>query len=587
MKRKATASETNSSSGTRKRIRSEDVSSGDDISELPESATPSRSRRTRVTSDNISNADAEGDAGTMDAVSEEASRPGSVTEETPKKKRGRPKGSKNTPRKDTATPVKSKAGLFSTPVKTIGSQTPSKSRNVDRSARRKSARAIIEQVIGDGSDADEEEELAQDIYGSDDEEDELAGEGQDQITFEDTLDAPETPSKRGRAKGRPKSSKTRRSPTPPKDLAAHELYFSQNKSARAKTSNNTLSSLSLLTHEEYFTLIRSYKDHHEKDLIFLQELHARSFNQWAFELAEGFSICLYGFGSKRTLLTSFAKHIYNTPTFNPKANKIVIINGYLATSSIRDILTTISRAITPQPQKLGSQPAEMVESVLSLLSDSLDLSITLLINSIDSTALRRPLTQTLLSRLSSHPQIHLLASADHPNFPLLWDSSLRGTYNFVFHDCTTFAPYDAEIDVVDEVHALLGRSGRRIGGKEGVAFVLKSLPVKARTLFGVLVSEQLAGMDDSGGDPFSADNHAQDDDEEDDFAPRRLGVMGGRREPGVEYRTLYQKAVEDFICPNEMTFRTLLKEYVAFSSALSTKFVWMMLTFVIGFMIIR
>jgi origin recognition complex subunit 2 len=30
----------------------------------------------------------------------------------------------------------------------------------------------------------------------------------------------------------------------------------------------------------------------------------------------------------------------------------------------------------------------------------------------------------------------------------------------------------------------------------------------------------------------------------------------------VEYRLLYQKAVEDFICGDEVAFRTLLKEYV-------------------------
>jgi origin recognition complex subunit 2 len=30
---------------------------------------------------------------------------------------------------------------------------------------------------------------------------------------------------------------------------------------------------------------------------------------------------------------------------------------------------------------------------------------------------------------------------------------------------------------------------------------------------------------------------------------------------GVEYRTLYHKAVEEFVCSSEMSFRTLLKEF--------------------------
>jgi origin recognition complex subunit 2 len=30
---------------------------------------------------------------------------------------------------------------------------------------------------------------------------------------------------------------------------------------------------------------------------------------------------------------------------------------------------------------------------------------------------------------------------------------------------------------------------------------------------------------------------------------------------GVEYRTLYHKAVEEFVCSSEVNFRTLLKEF--------------------------
>ncbi len=32
--------------------------------------------------------------------------------------------------------------------------------------------------------------------------------------------------------------------------------------------------------------------------------------------------------------------------------------------------------------------------------------------------------------------------------------------------------------------------------------------------------------------------------------------------PGIEYRMLYNKAVEEFICSSEIAYRLLLKEYV-------------------------
>jgi origin recognition complex subunit 2 len=38
------------------------------------------------------------------------------------------------------------------------------------------------------------------------------------------------------------------------------------------------------------------------------------------------------------------------------------------------------------------------------------------------------------------------------------------------------------------------------------------------------------------------------------------GAAGGGEEVAVEYRMLYNKAVEEFICSSEMAFRTLLKE---------------------------
>ena len=306
--------------------------------------------------------------------------------------------------------------------------------------------------------------------------------------------------------------------------------------------------------------MRDYKDPHAEDMDFLQQLHSRSFNQWQFELSQDFNICVYGWGSKRKLLTSFAEHVYKSQT-DHESNKIVVVNGYVHNTSVRDILNTLAGALLDHPPKLGSQVTEMLESFCEILEADKARHITLIIHSIDGSQLRRPIAQTLLARLASHPQIQLIASADHPSFPLLWDSSLRSTYNFLFHDCTTFQPYTAEVDVVNEVHELLGRSGRRVGGKEGVAFVLKSLNQNSRKLFQLLVAEQLAAMDEDGG--YGGRDGDNGDIDEPDNDQRRGNIITNRRnEHGVEYRLLYQKAVEDFICGDEVAFRTLLKEYV-------------------------
>jgi origin recognition complex subunit 2 len=549
-----------------------DKSFQDDAANL-EKSTPTKSRRDRYSSNGQSTAR----AGKLieEDIEEDATHPERPEEDdeidiemsTPSKRgRGRPKtnGKHLETTEKTLTPKKPLKGnaSFSTP-KTNGkaqvNDTLLDLPDADRSARRKSARTIIERTIADTiSEDDEDEDLARHIYESGEDEDAAEDESEGHDDLQDPESVSETPSKK--ARGRPKGSKYRkRSPTPPQDLPPHELYFFQNRGGSTKTSNNNLSSLKLLDHEEYFGLLREYKDPHAEDMEFLQELHSRSFNQWQFELSQDFNICVYGWGSKRKLLTSFAEHVYKSKT-DHDSNKIVVVNGYVHNTSIRDILNTLAGAVSDHPQKLGSQVTEMFETLCAILEADKAKHMTLIIHSIDGSPLRRSMVQTILARLASHPQIHLIASADHPSFPLLWDSSLRSTYNFLFHDCTTFQPYAVEVDVINEVHELLGRSGRRVGGKEGVAFVLKSLNQNSRKLFQLLVAEQLAAMDEGagfgGGDEQNGDNDDMNDD-------HRRGIPNKRNEQGVEYRLLYQKAVEDFICGDEVTFRTLLKEYAS------------------------
>ncbi|KAK4169062.1 hypothetical protein QBC43DRAFT_375568 [Cladorrhinum sp. PSN259] len=458
-----------------------------------------------------------------------------VVNGTPSKRRGRP------PKAEATTPsAQRQKDAVETPVKfngINGASTPGRKTIADRSARKKSARALVDRIINGAISDDEAEDgdIAREIYESSEEE--LDEEDENQESQEAT-----TPSKTGRKpKATTNTTRTRkRSPTPPGNLPPHEQYFYQNKPGRAKTSNNTLSSLDLLTHDEYFSILRKLKDPHEADVNFLLSLHAESFPQWAFELSQGFSTCLYGYGSKRKLLHNFATYL-STSSSQPPSHRIVVINGYVRTLTAREILSTLSTAIL-SPSKGGLTTSPTLATLLSLLSSSSSpspVTLTILINSIDSPPLRKQPLQALLATLSSHPQIRLCCTADSPDFPLLWDSAIRSSFNFIFHDCTTFSRFSpAELEVVDEVHELLNRKTRRVGGKEGVAFVLRSLPENAKNLFRLLVGEVLVAMEEQQSGGAAADD-----------------------EVAVEYRMVYQKAVEEFICSSEMAFRTLLKEF--------------------------
>lgn len=512
----------------RKRSRLQHVESADEQSEVDDASqqsTPSKSIRKKP-----------GWKGwVLEPVVEEedeenTSKPGTQDDENATPKRGRV-GLRETPKKTPADRL-----LFATPKRLT--DTPSRNA-ADRSARRKSTKTLIERTMnGEVSDDDEDEQVARRIYGDEEDLDEPLGEA---LPLAEEL-IPETPSRKGKrapkpkpgANGKGKGKARARSPTRPLDLSPPELYFAQNRTAALKTSNHTLSSLALLDHDEYFTLLRSYKDPHQPSIDFLESLHARSFPQWDFELKEGFNILCYGWGSKRHLLETYAKHVFDLSPADDRA-QIVIVNGYNPSTTLRSILTTLSSLFPDVPKSKGTsgQPIELADKLLTHLSSTPEKKVTLIIHSLDAAPLRRAATQNLIARLASHPQINLVSSSDHPNAALLWDSGARAAYNFVWHDCTTFASYEVERPTVDEVHALLGRSGRRVGGKEGVGFVLRSLPVNARSLFKILIVEQLMAMEDD---------------------------MEGDGE-GVEYRTLYQKAVEEFVCGDEVAFRSLLKEF--------------------------
>ena len=133
----------------------------------------------------------------------------------------------------------------------------------------------------------------------------------------------------------------------------------------------------------------------------------------------------------------------------------------------------------------------------------------------------------------------------------MWDVTLKRQFRFLFHDCTTFECYGQEIDVVESVNTLLGRSGRRVGGRDGVGYVLRSLPENARSLYRILVAEQLAAA--ALEDGFEADEI------DGDPGPQRKDAPDGSA--GVEFRVLYHKAREELVCSTEHQFRTLLKEF--------------------------
>ena len=495
---------------------------------------------------------------------------------TPSKSTARAKGD-STPRaiRGPETPRSERTklnGAYTTPQKPTGSHGKNVHivRSIDRSARRRTARNLIDQTLaGESSDQEDlqAQSLAQEIFDEDGIEAESdREEGEQNLEIED----PATPSKKGKIQVK---SRRKRSPTPPTDLAPHERYFYDNRASAAKTSMSTLNSADLISHSAYHEAISNETDSHALNIDDLHEHHASSFPLWAFELSQQFSLCLYGYGSKRRILKSFATYLHQQSSRDPPTT--IMINGLHPDVSIKSVLVTIANAILSTRQtKLPTQPQQLVSLILLDLADHPRTApIYLLISVFHTRALATPQSLSILAQLSTHPSIHLVFTADNPSFPLFFPTKLRATFNFLFHNTTTFLPYDtgtadSELStVVDSVLELIGRKTSSAGGREGVRWVLKSLPENARGLYRILVSEILSAAAEGSAPAFDIPIE-QPLGEDMDIGATPSKSRSKREQPsshalpGIDAKVLYQKAVEEFLCSSEMMFWSLLKEFV-------------------------
>ena len=116
------------------------------------------------------------------------------------------------------------------------------------------------------------------------------------------------------------------------------------------------------------------------------------------------------------------------------------------------------------------------------------------LHNIDGQQLRSPEAQAVLGELASMPRVHLIASVDHVNAPLLWSKREAARFNWVWHSASTFASYAIETSFAPQLLASRGEE-RHI---RGAVNVLRSLTSNARDIFRVLAEFQIQNPEDKG-----------------------------------------------------------------------------------------
>ncbi|TFK60246.1 ORC2-domain-containing protein [Pluteus cervinus] len=394
-----------------------------------------------------------------------------------------------------------------------------------------------------------------------------------------------------------------------------DAYFTHI-AARSQTSTNVFTHLiPPLTQDEYTEAIskalpqlNALSDKYKPALL-EEPIRSQVFRRFMFELREGFNILCYGYGSKRQVLNDFAKR------FCSKDGNVVVVNGFQPDLNFRNVLQAVEtnvpgvaeRDIPPGSSSALENQAKRIYDFLwedAHAKKSKVKDLYFVIHNIDAPALRTQKVKSCLALLALHPRIHIIASIDHINAPLLWSTTEASTrkpdlssssppvnpargFNWLYHDLTTLHPYDFELTFADRT-SLSGAHGgppkRKDGGMGGggaggagggtmfsetaALHILASVTQKAKKLFELMANKQLESIDavgaaaEDGGDGVgdgqtkTGSSRQQQQQQQTVTAQQQMPELHG-----IGYDALFNMARDEFIATNDTALRSLLGEF--------------------------
>ncbi|KAG7273484.1 hypothetical protein CRUP_015860 [Coryphaenoides rupestris] len=188
----------------------------------------------------------------------------------------------------------------------------------------------------------------------------------------------------------------------------------------------------------------------------------------------------------------------------------LVVNGFFPSITLKSILNAVTSEALDH-QGTFRNPSDQIEFITRALRDSPDLHIYLLVHNIDGPMLRGEKTQSALGHLASLPNMHLVASIDHINAPLVWDQCKQSQFNWLWWECVTFQRYVEETSYENSL--LVQQTGALALG-----------------IFKLLVEFQLENRDNPS-------------------------------YTGLSFQDFYQRCREAFLVNSDLTLRTQLTEF--------------------------
>ncbi|XP_046330979.2 origin recognition complex subunit 2-like [Haliotis rufescens] len=298
-----------------------------------------------------------------------------------------------------------------------------------------------------------------------------------------------------------------------------EEYFDIHSGA-AITSDRTLSKLDTprLDQQALSALLESVSSSHVSECAGLLQEHMALFSKWMFQMCNDFNILLYGLGSKRGLIETFRQKFLHDFSH-------VVVNGYFPSLTVKQILSCIIDEIIEEEVHIRT-PADQYEYIRRHFENSEYRDFYLIIHNIDGSMLRGEKTQNLLSLLAQVRGVHIIASIDHINAPLIWDHTKCCRFNWLCFDTTTYIPYSSETSYENSL--LVQQTGAL--ALSSLTHVMKSLTTNAKGIFLLLAK------------------HQQENKENATYI-------------GMSFSELYQRCRESFLVNSDLTLKAQLIEF--------------------------
>ncbi|XP_034829891.1 origin recognition complex subunit 2 [Maniola hyperantus] len=296
-------------------------------------------------------------------------------------------------------------------------------------------------------------------------------------------------------------------------------YFIMNSTKKITTSDHTLARLKNLNLNENIKEADIHvSKEHQQSIKKLTKSYAQLFDRWLYVLSENFNVILYGIGSKIQVLQRFqAEKLKDMPC--------IVVNGFFPSLTMKNVLETIVVDLldnTHVPSNIGDA-VNLIEAQL----EECGVHLFVIVHNLDGVMLRSVKAQAMFANLAQLRNVHLIATIDHINAPLLWDHSKLSKFNFTWWDVTTFLPYVEETSFENSL--LSQRSGAL--QLASLQSVYQSLTANAKGIFQIIIKYQL-------------ENHKQS------------------HYQGLPFKELYSAARSQFLVSSQLALRAQLTEFL-------------------------